>query len=202
MPLSAPTARDKLHHRAIDLHGYARTDGLFDIEAHLVDTKSYVFENHDRGRIEPGEPLHGMWARMTVDADLVITAFEAVTEYSPYAVCPQAAPNFAALVGLQVGRGFIKKANERIGGTMGCTHLRELLQPMATVAMQTLVQIRWARAAEQRAASAAPVRPPILETCLAYATDSPVVKRAWPEFYTGPDREASEGPVAAGVDGD
>ena len=197
MPLSAPAAREALHHRAIDLRGYARADGLFDVEAHLVDTKSYPFENQDRGRVEPGVPLHGMWARMTVDIDMVIVRFEAVTEYAPYAICPQAAPNFAALAGLQIGRGFIKKANERIGGTHGCTHLRELLQPMATVALQSLVHVRQARAAERRATGEPQPRPAVLETCLAYATDSPVVQRTWPQYYTGSEREPAPEPAAA-----
>jgi rRNA pseudouridine-1189 N-methylase Emg1 (Nep1/Mra1 family) len=28
-------------------------------------------------------------------------------------------------------------------------------------------------------------KPRILDTCVALATDSPVVKKHWPEFYTG-----------------
>ena len=34
MPLSPPVEREALHRRAIELNGYRRTDGLFDIEAH------------------------------------------------------------------------------------------------------------------------------------------------------------------------
>jgi hypothetical protein len=29
------------------------------------------------------------------------------------------------------------------------------------------------------------VKPPILDTCHALASDGPVVKRFWPAFYTG-----------------
>jgi hypothetical protein len=49
MPLSE--VRDSPHPAAPppDHHGcWQRDDGLFDIEAHLVDTKSYPFENMDR----------------------------------------------------------------------------------------------------------------------------------------------------------
>ena len=67
MPLSEPQERKLLHSRDIALRGYQRGDGLFDIEAHLTDIKSYGFDLEDRGWIEPGEPLHGMWLRMTVD---------------------------------------------------------------------------------------------------------------------------------------
>ncbi|HEY0206880.1 MAG TPA: DUF2889 domain-containing protein [Acetobacteraceae bacterium] len=192
MPLSPPAERELLHTRAIELHGYRRADGLFDIEARLTDTKSYPFSNHDRGVIEPGIPLHGMLARMTVSEDMVITAFEAATEYGPYAICPSAAPNFARLAGLKIGRGFIKAANERVGGVHGCTHLRELLGQMGTVAFQTLYAVRSKR---PPAADAAPNatetagKPMMLGTCLAYAPDSPVVQRQWPAFYTGPAAE-------------
>ena len=191
MPLSAPAEREMLHRRAIDIRGYRRTDGLYDIEAHLQDTKSYAFRNEDRGTIEPGTPLHGMLARMTLDEDMLIVSFEAVTEFGPYTMCPQAAPNFARLAGLRVGRGFIKAANERIGGVHGCTHLRELLGQMGTVAFQTLYSVRLKREAALNAEStgeaAAGRRPPLLGSCLAYAPDSVVVKRQWPAFYTGPD---------------
>jgi hypothetical protein len=69
MPLSDPAERNLLHLRDIQLRGYQRKDGLFDIEAHLVDTKSYGFNNEGRGWIEPGEALHGMWIRMTINED-------------------------------------------------------------------------------------------------------------------------------------
>ena len=98
-----------------------------------------------------------------------ITAFEAVTEYGPYSICPSAAPNFARLAGLRIGRGFIKAANERVGGVHGCTHLRELLGQMGTVAFQTLYAIRHRRPTAQPGAAdvapgAAPGSPRLLRT--------------------------------------
>ena len=39
MPLSPPPERELLHSRDIVLRGYRRADGLYDIEAHLTDTK-------------------------------------------------------------------------------------------------------------------------------------------------------------------
>jgi hypothetical protein len=128
MPLSEPQERELLHLRDIALRGYRRSDGLFDIEAHLIDTKSSGFSSEDRGFVAAGEPLHGMWMRMTVDEDLTIVACEASTDFGPYAICPGAAPNFARLAGLSVKRGFLRAAAERVGGVEGCTHLRELLQ--------------------------------------------------------------------------
>ena len=188
MPLTEPVGRELLHLRDIELRGYRREDGLFDIEARLTDAKSYAFSTTERGRIDPGVPLHGMLARMTLNEDMEITAFEAATEYGPYAICPSAAPNFARLAGLRVGRGFLRAANERIGGVHGCTHLRELLGQMGTVAFQTLYAVRAAREAAPNAvgtAAGAGRKPALLGTCMAYAPDSPVVARQWPDFHTG-----------------
>jgi hypothetical protein len=42
MPLSHPVSRKLLHTRAIECHGYERDDGFWDIEAHLVDTKTHL----------------------------------------------------------------------------------------------------------------------------------------------------------------
>jgi len=184
MPLSAPAPREHLHTRAIELHGYLRADGLFDIEAQLTDTKSYPFENQDRGTIAPGEALHGMWVRMTVGEDMVIRACEAVSDFTPYAICPQAAPNFARLAGVSVGPGFNRAVKDRVGGVMGCTHLREVLAQMATVAFQTIGPVRWRKAREARDAAIArgeappPARRAVpIGSCYAYAPDSEVVRR-------------------------
>jgi len=184
MPLSPPAARQPLHRRLIDIHGYAREDGLYDIEAWLEDTKSYPFENQDRGTIRPGEALHGMWVRMTVGEDMVIRACEAVSDFTPYAICPQAAPSFASLAGVAIGPGFNRAVKERVGGVLGCTHLREVLAQMATAAFQTIGPMRWRKAREAREAAIArgETPPPAkravpIGSCYAYAPDSPVVAR-------------------------
>lgn len=193
MPLNTPVERELLHLRDIALRGYQRTDGLVDIEAHLVDTKTYTFPNVDRGEVKPGEPLHGMWLRLTINLDLDIVACEASSDFTPYAVCPQAAPNFARLAGLKIGAGFNKAVNERVGGIVGCTHLREVLAQMATVAFQTTYSLRDKRARALRAAAIEAnggVEPPrdtarkpgLIGTCLAYSPTSPVVRGRWPEW--------------------
>jgi hypothetical protein len=184
MPLSQPVAgRESVHTRRIELQGYARDDGLFDIEAWMTDTKSDGFSTGDRW-VEPGEALHGMAMRMTVDQDMVIVGFEAVMDNTPYRICPGIAPNFAKLVGLAIGKGFLRAAAERVGGTHGCTHLRELLQQLATVAFQTI----YPRLRRKETASV-PARPPLLNTCYTYRADGPVVQAKWPDHYTGAQLE-------------
>ena len=200
MPLSPPQERELLHSRDIVLRGYRRADGNYDIEAQLTDTKSYGFANRDRGYVAAGEPIHGMWLRLTVDDQRRIVACEAASDHTPYTVCPAAAPNFARLAGLQIKPGFLKEAARRVGGTLGCTHLRELLQQMATTAYQTIDPARAKREADAageadvpgsdrldtRIAAKMGGAPAILNTCIAYGTDSPVVQRRWPQLYTGP----------------
>ena len=200
MPLSPPPEREPLHSRDIVLRGYRRADGLYDIEAHLTDTKTYGSANRDRGYIHAGEPIHGMWLRLTVDEQRRIVACEAASDHTPYAVCPAAAPNFARLAGLQIKPGFLKEAAKRVGGTLGCTHLRELLQQMATTAYQTIDPARAKHEADaageidrpgsdrldKRITAKMGGAPAILNTCIAYGTDSPVVQRRWPQLYTGP----------------
>ena len=87
MPLSTSVKRDLLHTRNVECRGFRRDDGLFDIEGRIVDVKAYSFENHDRGCIPAGEPIHDMWLRLTIDEEMEIHAVEAVTDHGPYHIC-------------------------------------------------------------------------------------------------------------------
>lgn len=142
-----------------------------------------------------------MWLRLTVDDAMTVVACEAAMEQTPYAVCPQVAPNFARLAGVSIGPGFNRAVKERVGGTAGCTHLREMLAQMATVAFQTQYGVR-ARRRRQAPASpaAAPARrPPLLDTCHAYAADGPVARRQWPDFAAGAGTGLPNSASAAGA---
>ena len=45
MPLPSPSApRQRLHVRSVVYEGWQREDGMFDIEARLVDTKDHDYE--------------------------------------------------------------------------------------------------------------------------------------------------------------
>jgi hypothetical protein len=199
MPLTPPPPREAIHTRAIEINGYRRADGCYDIEAHLTDVKSFGQTNYDRGYIGAGEPIHDMWLRLTIDDSMEIVGAEAVSDKTPYMMCPSAAPNFSRLVGLRIKAGFLRDANHLVGGTMGCTHLRELLQQMATTAFQTInpakvrQEMRAEGATETPGSDKVDARitekmggpPKILNTCLAYSDNGPLVKRRWPELYKG-----------------
>ncbi len=180
MPLTEPTDRERLHDRHVHCTGYRRADGMWDIEGHLVDTKTYGFDNAHRGRIEPGVPVHQMWLRITVDDALVIQAVEAATEHAPYRICPDITPNYQRLVGLRLGPGLRREVAQRVGGVEGCTHLSELIGPMATTAFQTMSARRRSKQATQPGR-----KPRFLDTCHAHASTSVVVKEFYPRHYTG-----------------
>ena len=185
MPLSPPQPRKPMHTRAIECIGYEREDGLWDIEAHLVDTKPYVHtRRHGDSVRQPGQPVHNMWIRLTIDLDMVIHEAEAKTDDGPYPVCGDITVNFKQLAGVKIAAGWRREVNLRLGGTKGCTHLVELLGPLATTAFQATGRAREARNANQPVTKA----PYQLNSCHIYKDDSEWVLHRWPQFYTGPKR--------------
>ena len=186
MPLSEPAVREHIHTRAVTCTGYRRKDGLWDIEGHLTDVKTYTFSNSERGDVPPGEPVHEMWIRLTVDDDLLIHDVEATTEFSPFGICKEIAPNFKRLIGVSIGPGWRRTVSQRLGGVEGCTHIVELLGPVATTAFQTIFPLKSKESPEGPAASGK--APRLLDTCHAFRSDGPKVKELWPDHYDGPER--------------
>ena len=136
--LSPAVPREAVHKRQINCNGFVRADGLYDIEAELTDHKTYDFPSDFRGTVTPDLAVHHMLLRITIDRDRVIQHAEAITITGPYAICPTANAIFENLVGLQIGPGWRRKVQAAIGGRHGCTHITELLGPVATIAYQTL----------------------------------------------------------------
>jgi hypothetical protein len=103
MPLSQAAPRNEIHHRVIDMMAYAREDGFHDIEAHLVDRKPFPVERTFQLKpIPPGEPLHDLWIRVTVDAEYVVRRIEASSDATPFPVCKEAASTLDVLVGERI----------------------------------------------------------------------------------------------------
>ncbi|MGH7090390.1 MAG: DUF2889 domain-containing protein [Stellaceae bacterium] len=185
MPLSPPTEREPIHRRVIECRGYRRADGMWDIEGHLTDTKSYDFDSQFRGAVAAGTPVHQMWLRLTVDDELAIRDVEAVTDHSPFPICGGITGNFAKLKGLSIRPGFNAKVRELLGGVEGCTHLVEMLGPVATTAFQTIYPYRERLRRLSGQAAASPRRVSLLNTCHGWSSKGEVVKRLYPELYTG-----------------
>lgn len=187
MPLSSPAPRRKVHTRRVTCEGFRRDDGALDIEGHITDVKTYDVPNEFRGGIPAGEPIHDMWIRLTVDEALTILNVEAVTDAGPFSICPDITVNFQRLKGIRIGPGWRRKVLSALGGAEGCTHLVELLWPMATTAYQTLYgesSRKRRESGEEEPKRSGP--PPLLNSCHAFGESSPVVKTIWPEFYKEP----------------
>lgn len=187
MSLSTPAARRHMHTRTIRCEGFERDDGLWDIEAHMVDTKTYAVTEPYRGLREAGMHVHDMSLRLTLSRDMVVRDIEVATEHAPYDPCFSVAPAFRSLIGATIGSGWRRAVNEAVGGTKGCTHLRELLMPVATVAFQSMGS--WPKegaVATEAQPSQAAKRPYFLDGCKAWAADGPVVERLFPLHYRKP----------------
>ena len=182
MPLPRAQARKLIHTRTIDCRGYQREDGLWDIEGHLTDTKTYTWKN--RGGVKDlaaGEPAHDMWIRLTIDLDMVIREAVAATDAGPHSPCGDVTFKFAQLKGQRIARGWTKGLRDLLGGPNGCTHHWELLGRVATVAYQTTYGTK----REKRPHKAGDI-PYQFNSCHMYTPHSPETLRRWPELYKGP----------------
>lgn len=188
--LPPPLPREPLHTRRYDFRGFRREDGLFDIEGRMVDTKDYPFPNEFRGTVNPGEPLHDMIIRLTIDLDFVVHDIAVVTAAAPYSICRDITPAFDAVKGMSVSKGWSKALLATFGGVRGCTHHLEMLRAMGTAAFQTV--FGWRMREKRRATGASEngpeqtrpgKRPGFLDSCHALASDGDVVREHWPEFH-------------------
>lgn len=187
MPLPSPTNRTLQHTRRVTCEGYKREDGLWDIEGHLTDVKSIAIKLRERGEngvLPAGEPIHGMSIRLTIDLDLNIIDAVASMDYTPFHSCPSIATAYRQLIGRQIAPGFTRLTKELFSGVNGCTHLLELLGPVATTAYQATYTEREERQGERDTTQA----PALLDTCHAFNRTGPVIEKYWPQHH-----ELSEG---------
>jgi len=129
--------REPLHIRRITCEGFLRKDGLIDIEGSLIDTKHREFQLANK-LLPAKEPLHQMRICITINHQRDIVAVQASSERSPYDECREVEPFYQRLVGMRVDRGFVRAVKEIFRGTGGCTHMTELLAPLATTAYQVI----------------------------------------------------------------
>lgn len=174
---SDQSTRRLVHARRIVCMGYERDDGLFDIEGSMVDTKG-----HDSDllfKVVPaGSPIHEMRLIVTVDAQLVIRHIEAHTDVGPSRFCAEINAAYGSLKGLSIGAGFMKVVKSRLAGPNGCTHLTELLGPIATTAIQTLMGLRsnTARRSAPADDSSGVQAHPMVDSCHAWRAGGDVVR--------------------------
>jgi hypothetical protein len=137
--IASKTGRHLMHTRSVECNGYLRDDGLWEVEARLVDTKPFM-QAADRYReeLKPGDPVHDIRLRLAVDARMTIHEAEATMVATPYPSCIEVEPVLRRLVGENIGKGWREVVRRMIRRLEGCTHLSELLGPAVTTLFQTV----------------------------------------------------------------
>lgn len=185
LPLLPTVERKEVHHRQIEMKAYLRADGLYDIEGRVVDTKPVAFQGPlAESNRQAGEAIHDIWVRLVIDEGLVIQDVAASSDATPFAVCTQAPPTLSVLIGEKIGAGWTQRVRAHLKGKAGCTHMMELLGPMATTALQAL----WPVIRLHPTSVDVNGRPTKIDSCFAYASETEVIAQLWPEHYTGPKR--------------
>jgi hypothetical protein len=177
-------AREELHLRRIDLRGWRRADGLFEVEARLVDRKPFDFQppGSDAALVPADEPIHDFTVRVIFDQDMVVRAVRSQGHALPYGDCARGGDSLQALVGLRMSAGWNGEVRKRLPNSETCTHVKELMAQIATVAFQSTVQ----RRLHQLDAVDAHGKPLKIDTCYAYAASREQVLHRWPAFHRPP----------------
>jgi hypothetical protein len=187
MPLSrSVVGRRAVHRRRVEIEAFLREDQLLELDACLIDTKQedYLLASGVR---RAGDPVHGLYLRMTLDANCQILAVEAVSDWVPYpGACDTIGPAYQQLVGLNLLKGFRRAASELFAETQGCTHLTELLLALPTAAIQALATFR-------RDTDDSEGKPFQLDRCHALDTRGIAVRAYYPRWFRGGDASPGEG---------
>lgn len=191
--LSPPSPRRQLHTRQIVCTGWEREDGLWEVEGRLSDVRTHPVDD-SRGNFarEAGDPIHLMSLRITLDDRFVIVAAEAVSHQTPYADCPSINPAYGALVGMRIEAGFNHAVKTRFRGVGGCTHLTELIGPIATTAFQSIGPAMDRRNGKTMIGPLEASRQQrLLDSCFALRRGGPAVRSRWGLAGAEPDLHAA-----------
>lgn len=175
-----PSPRELRHHRQIDLHFYHRADGLYEVEGTLTDRKTVPFRRQlCDADTPPGEAIHDITVTLVLDSAMRIHDAYAKMRSTPFAICSHAEYTLAPLIGLTMTKGWNKSVRDLLGGTRSCTHVMELMGPLATTAYQGLAPMRLAviNAPESESQRLAKV-----DSCYAYGASRAVVAQLWPHL--------------------
>ena len=179
--------RTLLHDRTTSFQGYIRTDGLWEVEASLKDTKASDWMSSDRGFMSSDVPVHHMQIRAAFDDDFIIHEVELRMPSTPYSECQTAIPGLQKLIGRRMSSGWRKAVDECLGGVSGCTHVRELLVNMGTAAFQTVAGERFRQAGLNGNPRLDEVNLPArfsqLNRCIAWNEEGSMIERHFPLLY-------------------
>lgn len=172
-----------MHNRTIRAHSYEREDGLWEIEAELIDTKSYDFTKRSGAVHGAGQPFHHLHLRVSFNDEFLIQQAVAVFDSAPFGDnCSAIETDYGDLVGMNLAKGFRQTVKARFARTAGCSHMSELAGVLPTVAMQTMAN----RRKSPQKSNPSTRRPFQIEGCHALRIDGPVVKEFHPKWYVAP----------------
>ncbi len=96
--------RRLMHRRSVECLGYLRDDGLWEVEARLVDTKPYARQDRHRGLQQPDDPVHDIRLRLAVDDSFTIRETGTNMASTPYPSCLDVEGILQRLVGERIGK--------------------------------------------------------------------------------------------------
>lgn len=179
-PTPAPLTREELHHRQLDLRFYHLSNGHYEVTGRVIDTKTYPFRLQLATEDLPaGSPVHDIEVRLVVDEALTVQDASAQMRATPFGICRGAQQTLTPLIGLKIAAGWNKKVRDLLGGTSSCTHIMELLGPMATTVLQGVAP---KRIAEIDLPENEAMRKAKVNSCFAYSEEREVVARLWPHL--------------------
>lgn len=175
----AAAERQLKHRRQIDVQVFARGDGLWEVDALLIDVKTHDIRMAEGWRAA-GTPIHEMLLRLVVNEQLDILEAGSETRWMPYAGhCDDHGDAYQRLVGLNLLHGFRQALRERVGGVLGCTHLTELAQVLPTAVVQAFA----GEVIDTRGTGAGASQPFQIDRCHALAGSGEVVRLHYPRWY-------------------
>ncbi|WP_028206080.1 DUF2889 domain-containing protein [Paraburkholderia nodosa] len=173
--------REPLHTRNIHFEGFRRSDGLFEIVGQLADRKPHEFTPPGGLRVvSANESIHDIGVCVVFDLDMVIHSVATTMRSYPYRDCSGGGDSLQALVGLRIGAGWSGEVRKRLPAGETCTHLREILIPLATAAIQAVNPLRSQVLLEATDANGKPLK---IDSCYAYGVSRELVLRRWPAFH-------------------
>ena len=178
LPPAAPQRQLK-HRRHLDVQVFARDDGLWEVDATLLDTKTRITQMSDGPR-PPGAPIHDMLLRLVVNRELDIVAAGSDTRAMPYpGLCSEHGDAYSQLVGLNLLKDFHREVRARLGGAKACTHLTELAQVLPTAVVQGFA----GEVIDTRGTADGAAQPFQLDRCHALKRDGEAVRQFYPRWY-------------------
>ena len=125
--------RISIHQRSYETEAFDEGDGRMRVRGRLTDNKPQGLCLSDGNDLV----IHDMCIDLLVDpTTFTIVAVENEMMVRPYSNCEAILPDYQALVGLSITRGYSKQVKNLFGGPNGCSHMGALLLAMGPVAIQ------------------------------------------------------------------